>query len=76
VYDGCSIDTFSPAVTVAYGGNSTKSSFGVKKEIGVIATSTYGSGKVFAICDSDIFSNSHIKELDNENLARNLVNWS
>lgn len=76
VYDGCSIDTFSPAVTVAFGGNSTKSSLGIAKRIGVIAVSSFGSGKIFAICDSDIFSNAHTKELDNENLARNLVNWS
>jgi len=76
IYNGCSMDIFYPAKPVALGSSSTESSSGVKKEMNLIAVSALGSGKIFAICDSDIFSNAHIKELDNENLARNLVNWS
>lgn len=75
IYDGCSLDTFFPAAVVAFGSDSTKSSAD-KGKIGAIAVSSLGSGKIFAICDADIFSDANIKELDNENLARNLVNWS
>jgi hypothetical protein len=74
LYDACSLDIFGDAEAIAV--TSAKSTLDKKGRLNVIAISRYGRGEVFVVCDSDIFSNEGIKNLDNEILAINLVNWS
>lgn len=80
IYEGCSLHTFGLATSVAFAGKGAKSStdtYGVDATgLAVAAISKYNEGEIFAICDSDIFSNKFIRNFDNENFARNLINWS
>jgi hypothetical protein len=76
VYDACSLYTFGPASPVAIAGESANSTLSIKGELAIAAMSVYKKGKIFVVCDTDIFSNEYIKNFDNENFVRNLINSS
>lgn len=76
LYDACSINTFGSAVGLAFTSETGKSTLGYEGRIPVAAISTYGSGKIFAICDTDLFTNKNMKKFDNEIFVKNLISWS
>lgn len=76
IYEGCSLDTFKDSNTIAFAGENARSSeISFEKNLAMLATSSNGKGKIFAICDSEIFTNKNIGKYDNEILAVNIVNW-
>lgn len=76
IYDGCGLRVFGKAEPVAFGGeNAASISLQYGGKIPVIATSKFGVGKIFAICDSELFTDKNIVTADNKLLAKNLVNF-
>lgn len=76
LYESCSLDMFKDAITLAAANESAKSSFRRDSKFAVLATSKFEAGKIFAICDGDIFTNRNIRDFDNIILAKNLINWA
>ena len=76
LHESCSLDTFKDAITLAAANGSAKSSLRKDSKFAVLAASQLGTGKIFAICDGDIFTNRNIMDFDNIVLAKNLVNWA
>lgn len=74
IYEGCSL-SLGKAEPIVLGGKNTRSSLVESKELVLVGISKEGLGKVFAVCDRDIFSDKRIGEFNNEEFLINLLNW-
>ena len=72
---GCSLSLTPQSKVLSFSGKTTKST-AINGNLTLMAAAEFGSGKIFSICDTDLFSNKFLKYFDHGILARNLVNWS